>query len=141
MRLRSRSCSAKKNGGCGDPINLVLARSRFLSARWLRATRHSGRPASSESKLNLESISERAAVAEARTRMPSMDFPTVIKFVIHAHPAQGGMRGLETVQGNYSWVAVTAKRPPEKRLGGGDVAGTADVGFDGFALFIHGAVQ
>src|SRR4029077_5966963 len=55
-------------------------------------------------------------------------FPTVIKFVIHGHPAQGGMRGLETVQGNYSWVAVTAKRPPEKRLGGGDVAGTAEVG-------------
>jgi len=51
------------------------------------------------------------------------------------------MRGLETVQSNHPWVAVTAKRPPEKRLGGGDVAGTAEVGFDRFALFIHGAVQ
>src|SRR5258708_4770979 len=50
---------------------------------------------------------------------------TVVKFVVHAHPTQSGMRGLETVQSNHPWVAVTAKRPPEKRLGGGDVAGTA----------------
>jgi len=29
----------------------------------------------------------------------------------------------------------------EEGLGGGDVAGTAEVGFDGLAVFIHGAVQ
>ena len=28
--------------------------------------------------------------------------PTVIEFVIHAHAAQSGVGGLETIQGNYS---------------------------------------
>ena len=41
---------------------------------------------------------------------------TVIKFVVHAHLTQGGMRGRETVQSNRPWVAVTAKRPLENSL-------------------------
>src|SRR5260370_24177552 len=59
--------------------------------------------------------------------------PTVIEFVIHAHAAQSRMGGLEAIQGNYSRLSVALESFTEKRLGGGDVTRSTEVGFDGFA--------
>ncbi len=67
--------------------------------------------------------------------------PTVIEFVIHTHAAQSGMGGLEAIQGNYSRLAVALESSTEESLGGGDVARSTEVGFDGFALFINSAVE
>ena len=68
-------------------------------------------------------------------------FPPVIEFVIHTHAAQGGMGWFEAVEGNHTRIAVTAKRSTEEGFGGGDVARSTEVGFDGFTLFIHSAVE
>jgi hypothetical protein len=67
--------------------------------------------------------------------------PTVIEFVIHPHAPQSGMTGLEAIQGNYSRLAVTLESFTEEGLGGGDVTRSTEVGFDGFAFFINGAVE
>ena len=67
--------------------------------------------------------------------------PTVIEFVIHAHAPQSGMGGLEAIQGNYSRLAVALESFTEEGLGGGDVTRSTQVGFDGFTLFIHSAVE
>ena len=67
--------------------------------------------------------------------------PTVIEFVIHAHAAQSGVGGLETIQGNYSRLAVAFESFTKEGLGGGDVTRSTEVGFDGFALFINSAVE
>jgi hypothetical protein len=47
------------------------------------------------------------------------------------------MGGLEAIQGNYSRLAVALESPTEESLGGGNVARSTEVGFDGFALFIN----
>jgi len=51
------------------------------------------------------------------------------------------MGGLEAIQGNYSRLAVALESSPEESLGGGNVARSTEVGFDGFALFINSAVE
>ena len=51
------------------------------------------------------------------------------------------MGGLEAIQGNYSRLAVALESLTEEGLGGGDVTRSTEVGFDGFALFINGAVE
>ena len=50
------------------------------------------------------------------------------------------MGRLEAIQGDYSWLAVALESFTEEGLGGGDITRSAEVGFDGFALFINGAV-
>ena len=45
------------------------------------------------------------------------------------------------IQGNYSRLAVALERFTEESLGGGNVARSTEVGFDGFALFINSAVE
>jgi len=67
--------------------------------------------------------------------------PTVIEFVIHTHAAQSGMGGLKAIQGNYSRLAVALESFTEESLGGGNVARSTEVGFDGFTLFIDRAVE
>ena len=51
------------------------------------------------------------------------------------------MGGFEAIQGNYSRLAVALESFTEEGLGGGDVTRSTEVGFDGFALFINGAVE
>ena len=51
------------------------------------------------------------------------------------------MGGLEAIQGNYSRLAVALESFAEESLGGGNVARSTEVGFDGFALFINSAVE
>src|SRR6266436_2274896 len=48
---------------------------------------------------------------------------------------------VRTIQGNYSRLAVALESFTEEGLGGGDVTRSTEVGFDGFALFINGAVE
>src|ERR1700737_5435895 len=67
--------------------------------------------------------------------------PTVIEFVIHAHAAQSGVGGLETIQGNYSRLAVAFESFTKEGLGGGDVTRLTGVGLDGFAFFLNSAVE
>jgi hypothetical protein len=64
-----------------------------------------------------------------------------IEFVIHTHAAQGGMGWFQAVEGNHTRIAVTTKRSTEEGFGGGHVARSTEVGFDGFALFMDGAVE
>jgi hypothetical protein len=51
------------------------------------------------------------------------------------------MGWLETVQGDYPRVVVTAEGFSKERFGGGDVARSAEIRFDRFALFVDGAVE
>ena len=68
--------------------------------------------------------------------------PTVIEFVIHTHAAQSGMGSIKSPSRVITLgLAVALESPTEESLGGGNVARSTEVGFDGFALFINSAVE
>src|ERR1700759_3759814 len=72
---------------------------------------------------------------------PDRILPTEIEFVAHAHAPQGGVRRLETVDGDGARLAVALQRFAEERLCSRDIPRPAEMRLHRAAALVHGTVQ